>query len=184
MATRSDNRSRYRFEMDDDDHLRLLGIIKEYKCPVMISTYPNDMYAEELKGWRMLEFHSVKSNGAIADEVLFMNYPEPELLHDYRYIGRDSGNRQDINRRIKRTVRRILGWPKHERIKMLLKFIGKMPEDEKQYLVSTAGKNTLPDRPGESAIPDPTGKNNCSAKVIHLADLVKTPAPDLEEIKS
>lgn len=141
MISRTDKRSRYRFEMSDPDHMKLLDIIKHLKCPVMISTYPNAMYEAELKGWRKVSFNSVKSNGTIADELLFMNYPEPVLLHDYRYIGENSGNRQDINRRIQRTVKRILSWPKRERIKMLLKFVGEMPDDEKKYLLKNTGEN-------------------------------------------
>ncbi len=160
MASRADKRSRYRFEMDDPDHERLLDIIKRLKCPVMISTYPNAMYDAELKDWRMLRFKSVKSNGAIANEQLFMNYSEPVLLHDYQYIGQDSGNRQDINRRILRTVTRILSWPKQERVKMLLRFIEKLPEDEKEYLLGTTDKNTDP-----GAIPN-------------LVEQVISPAPD------
>ena len=165
MVTRSDSRTRYRFEMDDADHQELLGIIKELYCSVMISTYPNDMYSEELKDWRVVEFRSVKSNGVIAIEHLFMNYPAPKFLHDYRYIGNDSGNRQDINRRIQRTVKRILRWTKHERVKMLQKFISEIPEDERKILLAGAGKNAG------------------SAELTHLVEQVISAAPDPEKVK-
>ena len=165
-GTRSDpERNRYRYEMTDNDHLCLLGIAKTMSCNLMISTYPNDMYKTELKNWRVIEFNSVKSNGDVAEELLFMNYPEPYFLHDYRYIGKDSGNRQDINRRIKRTARRILGWDKHERLKLALKLMKEMPADENKYLVAIAANNafaaemSILDGQLNLPIPDPKQKN-------------------------
>lgn len=158
-GTRSDQRDRYRFEMTDADHFRLLSLIKGLNCPVMISTYPNEMYSEELAEWRTVEFKSVKSNGAPATEQLFMNYQEPVFLHDYRYIGTDSQNRQDINRRIRRTVKRILGWPKHERAKLFMQFIREMPEDERNLFRYRTGKSAGP--PGAiTPVLDPATETN------------------------
>ncbi len=44
-----------------------------------------------------------------------MNYPQPEELHDYRYLGEDFVDRQRIHRKIQRHVDKLLGLPVLER---------------------------------------------------------------------
>ncbi len=128
-------KTRYKFELSDSDHYKLLDILKCLHCSVALSTYPNQIYKEKLKDWRLLEYNSVDRSGKVRIENLYMNYPEPVFLHDDRYLGDNANNRQDIKRRIARTKRRVLNWDARERIKLMRELIRDLPEDEKNFLV-------------------------------------------------
>lgn len=94
--------SRYRHELSHDDHASLLLLIKGYAfARIAISTYPNQMYQHRLKSWRAIEFESQTRRGR-ATEMLFMNYPSPVSLHDYRYLGSDYRERERISRKLNR----------------------------------------------------------------------------------
>lgn len=126
--------TRYQYELDDTAHRELLTLLKLCSGMIAISSYPNPLYDETLSGWRTLDYISVARSGEARTERLYMNYPEPVFLHDDRFLGADAGNRQDINRRIARTVKRITRWPKRERVKMLRQLLDSIPEDEKAHL--------------------------------------------------
>jgi hypothetical protein len=81
---------------------------------VALSSYNNSLYSEALEGWRKIEFKSQTRHGS-ATEVLFMNYPEPEALHDYSYLGNDYRERERIRRKILRHVDGLKRLPTHER---------------------------------------------------------------------
>jgi len=104
----------YKYEMSDKDHRVLLKRVLKVDFNCMISTYPNQLYEEMLIGWRKISFITAV-HGAIATEVLYMNYPEPDELHDYRYIGVDCWDRQRIKRKIKARVHTLSKLPVQER---------------------------------------------------------------------
>jgi hypothetical protein len=79
--------------MTDQDHIRLLTAVVSAKFPIMLSSYPNDLYSEYLKDWHTKQFQVVTRSG-MRTEILFMNYPEPAQLHDYRYIGSNFRERE------------------------------------------------------------------------------------------
>jgi len=98
ISTRSAGREYYKYELADADHLELLGIIKALPVPVLISGYYSELYERELAGWRSITFKSKTRGGRTAIEWLWMNYPEPVALHDYRYLGQTFTKRQSIKR--------------------------------------------------------------------------------------
>jgi DNA adenine methylase len=85
----------YKYELADCSHLRLLKICSILKIPVAISSYKNEMYDEHLEGWNFIEFPSMTRQG-VKMECLYMNYPLPEKLHDYRYIGNTFREREKL----------------------------------------------------------------------------------------
>jgi DNA adenine methylase len=97
--------TKYKFELTAYEHCHLLKLIcKEFQnAKIAISTYPNNVYKAWLEehGWRMIEFESQTRHGK-ATEQLWMNYPEPTELHDYRYLGTDYRERERITRKLKR----------------------------------------------------------------------------------
>jgi len=106
---------RYPFDMSDQQHAELLRILVSQKCQVMISTYPNNLYAQTLKLWRSATRRVITRGHTTALETLYMNYPEPTTLHDYHYLGRDRRDRERILRRQKRWLRRLFAMPPLER---------------------------------------------------------------------
>jgi len=115
FSTRRDHRPIYRCELEQKDHLRLLTVAKRIAAPVIISGYWSELYVQELAGWRPISFQAVTRGGSLATEWLWMNYPEPAELHDYRYLGESFRERERIKRKINRWVSRLERMPILER---------------------------------------------------------------------
>jgi site-specific DNA-adenine methylase len=133
---RNRGKTRYKFEMLDQEHIDLLEILKQLSCNVAISTYPNEIYSELLEGWRLLEFNTTDRSGKARTEHLYMNYSEPLILHDDRYIGKDAQRRQNLDRKIKRNIKKFLAYPSRERLKFLKALFNELPDFEREYLLS------------------------------------------------
>jgi hypothetical protein len=99
------SRSLYRFGYTQEDHRRLLELVRSLPCAVMISGRPNELYAARLADWIQAPIRTVTRMGVAADCV-WMNY-QPHRLHDCRYIGGDFRERQAIKRQRDRWVRRF-----------------------------------------------------------------------------
>lgn len=112
--SRKSSRNRYNVEMTIEEHQELLKLIKQLKCDVLISTYENDLYKQELKDWRLIKFSSMTHSGT-ATEYLYMNYPEPTELHDYKYLGDDFRKREQVRKKRKRHLDKLLSLPILER---------------------------------------------------------------------
>lgn len=92
----------YKFEqMDWEFHRRLLDVACRLPCNVMICCYPNDVYDALLSDWRTVTYQSVCRSGESRTEKLWMNYPAPTELHDYRYLGGNRRERERIRRQQK-----------------------------------------------------------------------------------
>ncbi len=115
MSRMDPKRRLYEHEMSIEDHERLLNIILEIKCDVLISTYGNDLYSEKLKNWRLKTFNSM-TRGGLATEFLYMNYKNPDcVLHDYKYIGNDFRERERIRKKVNRWAKGLQRLPGYER---------------------------------------------------------------------
>lgn len=115
---------RYLFEMADDpdndlrEHAALLDCLKTLPCPVMVSSYHSALYAIALKDWRMISFRAM-SRGGERTEHLWMNYPQPVELHDYRWLGETHRQRLDLNRLKKRWLPKLQKMPALKRQALL-----------------------------------------------------------------
>jgi hypothetical protein len=69
------------------------------------TSYPNDLYAEELRGWHRVDFQGTSHVGS-RPECVWLNYT-PALLHDTRFIGWDFRGRQSWKRKCARWKRRF-----------------------------------------------------------------------------
>ena len=120
MSTRSCKRPLYRHEFGDEaQHAELLTIVKRLSCMVMISGYYSDLYTRELAGWRTVTFNAQTRGGRPATEWVWMNFPEPLELHDYRYLGSNFRQRERIKRKQNRWRERLRRMPSTERYAML-----------------------------------------------------------------
>ncbi len=118
-AARRSTRALYRHELTDDDHRRLLRCLRGLGCYVMVSGYWSELYAGELKGWRVITRRVMTRGGTEADERLWMNYPTPAALHDYRFLGDTFRERERIKRKRLRWRARLLSLPASERYAIL-----------------------------------------------------------------
>lgn len=118
MSTRRQHRRMYRYELDRSGHVELLDVVRALRCMVMVSGYRSELYDRALAGWRRVDYQ-VQTHGGPAVESLWMNYPEPTELHDYRYLGSDYRDRERIRRQQRRWASRLLAMPDLERLAML-----------------------------------------------------------------
>lgn len=119
METRSCQCQIYRWEMTKEDHAALLFVIMNLTCSIAISGYESWLYNEALLNWRRITFKSMTRGGRQAVECLWMNYPEPYDLHDYRYLGANYRERERIKRRQQRWFKRLSTMNNLERYAML-----------------------------------------------------------------
>ncbi len=122
-ATRRSDRAPYRCDYTEAQHIELLENLLELPCNVMVSGYFSRLYAQYLGKWRTLSFLARTRSGRSSEEWVWMNYAEPEELHDYRYLGDSFRERERIRRRIARWKVRLAHLPPLER-KALLAEIG------------------------------------------------------------
>jgi transposase len=108
----------YKHEYTKDQHIELLELIKSLPCMVMISGYESALYKEALAGWHT-HFYKVGCQHGIAVEWVWMNYPAPVKLHDYRYLGSNFRQRERIKEKSKRWVKRLKSMPLLERQALL-----------------------------------------------------------------
>ena len=109
----------YRHEMmGAEEHEWLLRLLLKLPCMVMISGYASELYDTMLAGWRRVEF-TAQTRGGPATEVVWMNYPEPTELHDYRFLGSDFHDRCRITRKVNRWRAKLAGLPRLERAAIL-----------------------------------------------------------------
>jgi DNA adenine methylase len=123
FSTRKNFAKMYRFEMDDNAHASLLQTISLLPCMVQISGYPSTMYDVHLRGWRKVTFRASTRHG-MQTECLWMNYPRPIALHDYRFLGFDYRERERIRRKAHRWMDRLASLPIMERLAIYSRFAG------------------------------------------------------------
>jgi len=108
---RSSRRRIYAHEFGErEQHEKLLAVLKSLPCMVAISGYWSSLYESSLpaaEGWRSISFNA-KTRAGVAREWLWMNYPEPVRLHDYRYLGDNFREREKITRQKRRIRAKLL----------------------------------------------------------------------------
>jgi hypothetical protein len=100
-------------------HTRLLKTLRVLPCPVAISGYWSQLYHDLLPGWRTINFQSSTRGGSMATEWVWMNYPEPDELHDYRYLGDNFRQRERFNRIRKNMLAKLARMDQLERFAIL-----------------------------------------------------------------
>lgn len=116
QQSRSCQRRYYRHELlTVEDHKRLLAVALLLPCMVMISGYWSELYAQTLSDWRSDHKATVNRRGKVVQEWLWMNFPEPALLHDSRFVGSDFTDRQRVKRKTERWLKKFVSIPAGER---------------------------------------------------------------------
>lgn len=121
----------YQYELTAAQHRELLHVVRKIPAPVIISGYQSDLYQSQLerRGWNVQHFQAMTRRG-VATETLWYNFPEPLELHDYRFLGKDRRERQNIKRKCQSWTTRLAKMGRLERQALLA------------ALVSTGGEDT------------------------------------------
>lgn len=121
LDSRKDPRPRYLYELTTDQHKVLLSELLFLDLAfVGITHFPHPLYTKALepRGWRKIEYQFQTRKGPATDH-LWMNYPEPDALCDYRYIGEDYRQRENIARQQRRWLGKLNKMPVLERKAMV-----------------------------------------------------------------
>lgn len=101
---------------DTAQHEQLLSVLLALPCMVAISGYESPLYSAMLATWRTISYQTITRGAFSVTETLWMNYPQPQALHDYRYLGNNYRERERLTRIRKRWVKRLQGMDTHERL--------------------------------------------------------------------
>jgi hypothetical protein len=141
-------RQYYLWEMTRAQHETLLQIALSLPCMVAISSYNSSLYSWYLQDWRHIEWQVITRGGSLATEHLWLNYPDPIALHDYRYLGDNYRERERITRKIKRWQRKLAHMPRLERQALLAAMAGTGGEGEftidDTTIIDDADRSTTP----------------------------------------
>jgi hypothetical protein len=107
ISTRRRHRRMYRCELSEAGHVHLLAVLVRLPCMVQVSGYWSELYGRWLEKWRAVRFMAQTRGGKPAEEWLWMNYPAPVELHDYRYLGSGFRERERLTRLRKRWIARL-----------------------------------------------------------------------------
>ena len=118
--TRRDvERDYYEHEWTTEQHEAFLDwAVDASSFSILISSYHSRLYAERLGTWHQERFTAM-TRGGPALEGLWANYPKPDRLHDYRYIGHSFHGRWRIRKRQRNWARALKKMPAIERRAML-----------------------------------------------------------------
>lgn len=108
---------RYRFEMTDDDHRRLIEVARSIPAAVILSSYPNPLYDELVGDWRQIRFQGM-TRGGPRTEGLWLNFPAGDVAWS-TYAGRNFTDRQRIKRKAANWAAFYRAMPPGERMAVL-----------------------------------------------------------------
>lgn len=103
--------------------LCVLNLLTAQGVRCLVSGYRSELYDRTLKDWRRVDY-TAPTRGGPRTESLWCNYPEPTALHDYRFIGKNFRERQDLKRKRDSWTRRFAAMPPIERSMILEALIG------------------------------------------------------------
>lgn len=117
-STRPNNTQIYTHEMTHEQHVQFLQECLRLNCMCMIVHPVCELYDTMLKDWRKV-IVKVRYHRKTSIECLYMNYPEPTILQDYSYLGKDSWDRQRIAKRVVSFTEKFKKMPVLERNKII-----------------------------------------------------------------
>lgn len=96
----------YQHELEDTQHVALLQVLKTLPGFVMLSGLRSPMYEAALAGWRRIDYPTRWHRKNVI-ESLWLNFPEPATIHDWRFAGIGYRERLTLKRQAARWVNRL-----------------------------------------------------------------------------
>lgn len=126
FETRTYKRPIYDFEYTRAQHIELLYFLvfldsqpEQSRPLIILSGYPSALYDRALRGWEAKEFWGRARSGARRIEKIWFNFPPPEVLHDFRFLGGDYRERERIKKKINRNIAKFSAMEGPERQALL-----------------------------------------------------------------
>ncbi len=143
MRATCKTRCRYKYDMTDDDHRRLLRVLQDLNAlpdppMLMISGYDSELYRQAFSAqpgdvrWNHTQFQAMTRGRKPATEHLWFNFAPPTVLHDYRYVGTGFRDRERIKRAQQTWTRKLQRLKPYERQALLAAIKETAPEPSKE----------------------------------------------------
>ncbi len=122
----------YRYDYTEQNHIELLGLLKELPCQVMLSGYRSALYDHSLSEWNSVELQ-VLIHGSVRTEKLWFNF-QADRVHWASYAGRNFTDRQRIKRKAASWGRRYQALPQAERVAVMAAMLAveSDPDDQRK----------------------------------------------------
>lgn len=120
----------YACDYDEADHRRLLSVLAELPCAVIITGYANSFYDEALRDWHVTEYQNCTQTGLVIERA-WTNFEPPDVLHDYDHLGVDFREREALKRRRRSHVRKLQRAPAVERNAIFADLADAFPDELK-----------------------------------------------------
>jgi DNA adenine methylase len=108
---------RYRHELTDDDHRRLIAVARSIPAAVILSSYPSPLYDELVGDWRQTRLQ-VMTRAGPRTEGLWFNFPAGDVAWS-TFAGRNFTDRQRIKRKAANWAAFYRAMPPGERMAVL-----------------------------------------------------------------
>ena len=108
---------RYEYEYSEEDHQKLLAVLKDVPASVIVSGYPSELYDNQLRGWNTYQFQ-VMTRGGVRTEQIWFNFAE-DVPFWCTYAGKNYTDRQRIKRKAMSWADRFKKLPPNERTAIL-----------------------------------------------------------------
>lgn len=105
---------KYKHELTDDQHFELIQIVQDLACKIILSSYHNKIYSRQLSYWNKKEIKTNDRALRTRWEVAWYNFPLPDKLLTYEYLGEDYRERYRIKGIISRNISKIKRMPAAE----------------------------------------------------------------------
>lgn len=138
-----ENRRYYKHDaLSPEWHEQFLDVMLSLRCMVIVSGYESELYHTKLAGWRTAYKWTVNRAGAAVKEFVWMNYQEPSLLHDSRFVGDNYTDRQRVKRKMERWKKNFIALPADDRWAMFAALASVVDDEMPALLV-----NDKPEQP-------------------------------------
>ena len=113
-SSRKSQKNLYAFEFQENLHIKLLSLVRNINCYVVISCYDCSLYSKMLTGWNKINYQS-KIRCGTATETLYYNFPSDSPKHQYDFLGSNFRERAKIKNKVGRSITKLLKLPAAER---------------------------------------------------------------------
>lgn len=129
-STRLSQRDIYNFEWDETDHCNFIDSVKGAECLVIISHHPCELYDTLLanENWKKTTFQYRHRGGTVTD-ALYWNFPAPSVLQDWRYLGDNYRERENIKDKTARWLTNLNEMPEPDRVSIISNIVNKYKEE-------------------------------------------------------
>ena len=115
-------------EWSSSRHRRFLRACRKLTCPIVTSTYLNDIYSAELGDWAHVDFQAM-TRGGVRTERGYCNYDPAAVAGNNYFLGIDYRDCWRLKKKARRHVAKFAAMPAAEALYVLRHVIDRVAPD-------------------------------------------------------